>query len=96
MLQVFSKDLSKLVLENNDPNINIDKINEHIKLCKSQNMTIDITRLNLMDACMVSTMCSTTHYLKYPQGKISWIVNSPKVEEYTKPMNLGNSHYLLG
>ncbi len=95
MLQVFTKDLSQITLENNNPNTNIEKVNEHIKLCDSKYMTVDISELNIMDACMVSATCSATHYLKYPEGKINWIVNSPIVEEYTKTMDLGNSNYFL-
>lgn len=91
MLQVFSNNLSTIVLDSAPPHENIEKVNERIKLCNCKNMTIDITNLNIMDACMVSTMCSTEHYLKYPDGNISWIVNSEKVEQYTKSMNLGNS-----
>lgn len=95
MLQVFTKDLSRIKLENNNPDINIEKVNEHINLCDSKYMTVDITELNIMDACMVSATCSTEHYLKHPEGKINWIVNSPVVKEYTDSMNLGNSHYFV-
>lgn len=95
MLQIFSKNISTIVLDNINPQTNIDMINEHIKQCSCQNMTVDIRRLNLIDACKVSTLCSTTHYMKYPDGKINWIVNSKKVKDYTDSMNLGNSSYLL-
>ena len=93
MLQIFNNKDSKIILENTLPQKNIDMINEHINLCNCRNMTIDISKLNIIDACMVSTVCSTTHYLKYPDGKISWITNSDEVEEYTKPTNLGNSFF---
>lgn len=95
MLQIFSNNTSTIVLDNINPQTNIDMINEHIKQCNCQNMTIDISRLNLMDACRVSTLCSTTHYMKYPDGKIDWVVNSKKVKDYTDPMNLGNSNYRI-
>ena len=95
MLQVFSKDTSKLILNNKAPQTNIDSVNTHIKLCNCQNMTVDISNLNIMDACMISTLCSTTHYMKYPNGKINWIVNSKEVADYTASMNLGNSKFTL-
>lgn len=95
MLQIFSNNSSTIILDNNNPQKNIDMINEHIKLCNCDNMTIDISRLNLIDACKVSTLCSTTHYMKYPDGKINWIVNSKKVKDYTDSMNLGNSSYKI-
>ena len=95
MLQIFSNNSSTIILDNNNPQKNIDMINEHIKLCNCDNMTIDISRLNLIDACKVSTLCSTTHYMKYPDGKINWIINSKKVKDYTDSMNLGNSSYKI-
>lgn len=93
MLQIFSDNLSTIIIDNNNPQKNIDMINEHIKLCNCENMTVDIRKLNLMDACKISALCSTTHYMKYPEGKINWIVNSKKVKDYTDSMNLGNSFY---
>ena len=95
MLQIFSNNTSTIVLDNINPQTHLDMINEHIKQCSCPNMTIDISRLNLMDACRVSTLCSTTHYMKYPDGKIDWVVNSKKVKDYTDPMNLGNSNYRI-
>lgn len=94
MLQVFSKDISTLILDSKNPQKNIEIVNSHIKLCNCKNMTVDITGLNILDACMVSTLCSTTHYMKYPDGKINWLVNSKKVADYTSDMNLGNTEFL--
>ena len=95
MLQIISQNDSKIVLDNNTPQSNIDMINEHIKLCSCEHMTVDITRLNIMDACMVSTLCSTEHYMKYPNRKIDWIINSEKVKEFTSNMTLGNSEFFI-
>lgn len=95
MLQVFSSNLSELILDNNSPQTNVDIVNEHIKLCNCENMTVDITGLNILDACMVSTLCSTTHYMKYPDGKINWIINSKKVQDYTSSMTLGNCQFFI-
>ena len=96
MLQVFSKDTSALVLDNASPDKNIAAVNAHIKLCKCKNMTVDITRLNVMDACAVSALCSTEHFMKYPDGEINWVVNSKDVEHYTSSMQLGNCRFTYG
>ena len=32
-------------------------------------------------------------YLKYPVGKINWLVNSKTVKDYSDNMNLGNSEF---
>jgi len=95
MLQIFSKNLSQVILDENSSNQNIEKINEHIRFSKTENMTVDISKLNIMDACMIATMGSTTHYINHPEGKINWIVNNSMVEEYTRSMNLGNSEFLV-
>ena len=93
MLQIISKQDSKIVLTPQTPDKNIDMIKDYIKLSSCENMTVDLTKLNIIDACMVSTVCSTEHYLKYPQGKINWLVNSSQVKEYSADFNLGNSKY---
>lgn len=95
MLQIISPQDSKIIVQNQSPQRNIDMINEHIKLCHCENMTIDISNLNIIDACSISTLCSAEHYLKYPNGKINWIVNSKAVEEYTSPISIGNSKYTV-
>ena len=95
MLQVFSNNSSEISINSKNPKENVDMINEHIKLCNCKYMTVDITDLNIMDACMVSTLCSTAHYMKYPEGKINWIINSAEVKDYTSSMNLGNCEFLV-
>ena len=93
MLQIISPKETKIVLEAISPKENIDMLNKHIKLSNCDNMTIDISSLNIMDACMISSLCSAEHYIKYPEGKIEWIVNSEEIENYTSKTSLGNSSF---
>ena len=93
MLQIISQQDSKIVVTPQSPDKTVDMINDYIKLSSCKNMTVDITKLNVIDACMVSTLCSTEHYLKYPDGKINWLVNSKAVKDYNADFNLGNSEY---
>ena len=95
MLQIISKQDSKIVVTPQSPTNTIGMINDYINLSNCENMTVDITKLNVIDACMVSTLCSTEHYLKYPNGKINWLVNSKAVKDYSSDMNIGNSEYLV-
>ena len=95
MLQIISSNDSKIILKPQSPQKNIDMIKEHINICSCQNMTIDITNLNVIDACMVSTLGSAEYYMKYPEGKINWIVNSETVADYTESMTLGNSEFIV-
>ena len=76
-----------------NPNQAIEYINSYIDKTKCEEFSVDISFMNIIDACYVSTMCSTKHYIKYPNGKINWLVYSDKVKDYTKDMSLGNSEY---
>lgn len=60
-----------------------------------ENMSVDISSMNILDACYVSAMCSAKHYTKYPAGKINWKISSKLVEVLSRDMSLGNSEYLL-
>lgn len=71
----------------------INYINSYIKKHHCESMSVDISFMNVLDACHVSTLCSTTHYIKYPKGKINWLVSSKKVQELNKDFDLGNTIY---
>lgn len=71
----------------------LSTIKKDIRKCKSQNMTVDISMLNLFDASKIVSMASTYHFLKFTQGSINWIVKSKEVEKMLKPLNLGNSKF---
>ena len=76
-----------------DTNDAVEYINSHIERNHCENMSIDISFMNVLDACYVSTLCSTKHYIKYPNGKINWKVSSEIVREFNKDLELGNSNY---
>lgn len=94
MLQVCTKDTFLIVLNSDIRNENLEKLNTYIQNSNSQYMTVDISSMNIIDASAVASLGSTMHYIKYPEGAISWIVNSTKVKEYTTSMNLGNSKFI--
>ena len=77
------------------PNEAVDYINSYIDKHSCPNMSVDISHMNILDACYVSTLCSTKHYIKYPNGKISWKVSSELVKEFNKDMELGNSIFSI-
>ena len=84
-----------MILENFKPETIIDSVNKRIKKSNCEFMSVDISFLNVMDAMRVSTLCSTNHYVKYPNGKINWYVSSPEVERFSSALNLGNSKYVI-
>ena len=77
-----------------NPTEAIDYINSYIDKYHCENMSVDISFMNVLDACYVSTLCSTKHYIKYPQGKINWKISSELIREFNKDLELGNVDYI--
>lgn len=78
-----------------NPTETVELINSYIEKNTCENMTVDISLMNVLDTCYVTTLCSTKHYIKYPQGKIKWIVSSKEISNLNKDLELGNSEYIL-
>lgn len=73
----------------------VDFISNYINTHNCKELNVDISNLNILDACHVSTLCSTKHFIKYPNGKIRWKISSELVEEFNKKLELGNSEYFI-
>ena len=77
------------------PTETVEYINSYIQANSCENMSVDISFMNIIDSCYVSTLCSTKHFTKYPTGKINWKVSSNIVKEFNKDLELGNSDYIV-
>lgn len=84
-----------LIIDTAVPSEAVDFIKSYIEKNVCENICVDISRMNILDACYVSTLCSTHHYIKYPQGKIEWRVSSDLVSEFSRDLELGNSSFIL-
>jgi len=73
----------------------IDYISSYIDTHHCEDLCVELSYMNVLDACRVSTICSTKHYIKYPNGKISWKISSELIREFNKDLELGNSEYIL-
>ena len=82
-----------LIPSSANPTDAVKYINDYIDKNSCSKLSIDISYMNILDACYVSTLCSTKHYIKYPDGKISWKVSSKLVKEFNKDLELGNTIY---
>lgn len=78
-----------------NPESAVEYINSYINKFPCENMSVDISFMNVLDACYVSTLCSAAHYIKYPQGKINWKISSELIREFNRDLELGNSEYCL-
>ena len=80
-----------LIPNTRKPQLAIEYINSYIDSTNCEEFSVDISFMNVIDACYVSAICSTQHYIKYPNGKIHWFVSSDTVKKYIQDMSLGNS-----
>ena len=94
MLQLLPQS-DTLTLETTNPCEAVAFINSYIEKYHCENMSVDISFLNVLDACYISTMCSTNHFIKYPNGKINWKISSELVRDLNKSLGLGNSEYYI-
>lgn len=94
MLQLLPQK-EALELNSASPADAVEFINKYIDKHSCKNMSIDISFMNILDASYVSTLCSTKHYIKYPDGKINWKISSELVKEFNSSLELGNMEYEL-
>ena len=73
----------------------IKYVNNHIDNYDCETLSVDIANMNILDSCKVTTLCSTHHYIKYPNGKIVWKVSSMSVRDFKTDLMLGNSVYIV-
>ncbi len=78
-----------------NPNEAVEFINSYIEKYHCEFMSVDLSYMNILDACFVSTMCSTKHFIKYPEGKISWRISSGLIRDFNKDLELGNADYTV-
>lgn len=94
MLQKLPQFKENLEFHYVNPTKIIEHINNHIEKNNCEYMSVDLSSINVLDACYITTLCSTTHYIKYPNGKIEWKVSSDAIKEFNKDLDLGNSNYI--
>ena len=95
MLNKIPQELETLVFDSVNPAEIVESIYSYIDNSSCKNLSIDISFMNVMDACYVTTLCATKHFTKYPDGKINWKISSELIQEFNKDFELGNSRYSL-
>ena len=78
------------VLKQDNPINLVKSIKNYISEHDCPDLSMDISHLNIIDASRITVLCSTYHWAKYPDGKISWKISSPEIKDLIKPLNLGN------
>ena len=95
MLKKIPQQQETLVINSVCPTKAIKHINSYIETHSCENMSIDISFMNIIDSCYVTTLCASKHFSKYPNGKIKWKISSKDIEEFNKDFELGNNIYTL-
>ncbi len=60
----------------------LKSIQKYINRFDCPEMTLDLTKLNILDAARVMVLSSTYHYKKYPEGKITCRVQSDSIRNF--------------
>ena len=94
MLKLLPQD-ETIHITKSKPADTVDFLSSYIENNFCENMSVDISLMNILDACYVSTICSAKHYIKYPNGKIKWKISSELVSEFNSDLELGNAEYTL-
>lgn len=90
MINNVSKEVLTITKNNEDAIDLVESIKSYISEHDCPNLSMDISHLNILDASKVTVLCSTYHWAKYPEGKISWKINSPEIKDLIQPLSLGN------
>ena len=77
----------------NNPTEAINFINSYIDKYHCEILNIDISYMNAIDACYVTSLCATKHFSKYPEGKINWKISCPLTKAFNADLELGNCSY---
>ena len=89
--------LQTMIMPNStNPYEAVKYINSYIENHSCEKLSIDISTMNVLDACYVSTLCATKHFTKYPKGRVTWKISSSNVEDFNKDLELGNNSYIIG
>jgi len=86
---ILKEDFTLKAFGNNTINL-VESIKNYINEHDCPTLSMDVSRLNIIDASKVTILCSTYHWTKYPNGEISWKINSDEIKELVNPLNLGN------
>lgn len=58
----------------------LENVKKYINKFDCPEMTLDLSKLNILDAAKVMVLSSTYHYKKYPEGKVKCRVQSKSVK----------------
>lgn len=67
-----------------------ENIENFLKKTRQDNISVDISDLNLIDASRTALLCSTRFFAKYPDKKIRWSVADEETKSVISNLKLNN------
>ncbi len=68
----------------------LDDIKKYINKYECPKISLDLTKLNILDAARIMVLSSAYHYKKYPNGKITCRVQSDNVKNFISGLTTEN------
>ncbi len=68
----------------------LENIQKYINKFDCPEMTLDLSKLNILDAAKVMVLSSAYHYKKYPEGKLKCRVQSDNVKNFVSGFSTVN------
>lgn len=68
----------------------IDEVKKYILEKECTSLTVDASRMNMIDATKTCILCSTFHFAKYPEGSMLWLVHDKETMFNIRTLRLKN------
>ncbi len=68
----------------------LENIQKYINKFDCPEMTLDLSKLNILDAAKVMVLSSAYHYKKYPEGKLKCRVQSDSIKNFVSEFSAVN------
>ncbi len=68
----------------------LKNIQKYINKFDCPEMTLDLSKLNILDAAKVMVLSSAYHYKKYPEGKLKCRVQSDSIKNFVSEFSAIN------
>lgn len=73
---------------------NINIIEEKVRSSKSEELELDLSSLNVLDASRAAVLSSAIFYGKHPEGKIRCRLQSENIKNFVAGLALGNIEFI--
>ena len=73
---------------------NINIIEEKVRSSKSEELELDLSSMNILDASRAAVLSSAIFYGKHPEGRIKCRLQSENIKNFVAGLALGNIEFI--